>query len=173
WVALFVNLLCISLFLCCKPPFTAPLGGSLSVQCKYGKEDENSVKYWCKEEGLTLCSSKPVRKGRVSIRDNHSLNQFTVTIDELTNSDTGMYKCGMIVRGGSDLMVPVNVTGRLMSPPALILTLRSCAEGLLAVPSLQEAKLQGNQAEGLLGSGTCLVEHPPTRCQRDKQLPDF
>uniref|UniRef100_A0A670K0K9 KRAB domain-containing protein n=1 Tax=Podarcis muralis TaxID=64176 RepID=A0A670K0K9_PODMU len=30
-----------------------------------------------------------------------------------------------------------------------------------------------NQAEGLLGSGTCPVERPPTSCQREKQVPDF
>ncbi|XP_028576840.2 CMRF35-like molecule 5 [Podarcis muralis] len=96
----------------------AILGGLASVECRYDERYKGNPKYWCKEMSKTSCdkivetsgSEEPVRKGRVSIRDNHSLNQFTVTIDELTNSDSGMYKCGMIVQGGSDLMVPVNVT---------------------------------------------------------------
>uniref|UniRef100_A0A670HM25 Translin associated factor X n=1 Tax=Podarcis muralis TaxID=64176 RepID=A0A670HM25_PODMU len=35
------------------------------------------------------------------------------------------------------------------------------------------SQVTGNQAEGLLGSGALPVERPPTRCQREQQLPDF
>ncbi|CAI5765967.1 CMRF35-like molecule 7 [Podarcis lilfordi] len=84
---------------------TAPLGGSLSVQCKYGKEDKKSVKYWCKEEGLTLCSSSHTVRttrmeaegmnDRMSIKDNHTFHKFTVTMENLTNEDAGTYICGV------------------------------------------------------------------------------
>uniref|UniRef100_A0A670HRU4 Reverse transcriptase domain-containing protein n=1 Tax=Podarcis muralis TaxID=64176 RepID=A0A670HRU4_PODMU len=49
-------------------------------------------------------------------------------------------------------------------------TLRSSTEGLLAVPSLREAKLQEPGRGAVLGSGALPVECPPIRCQGNKQL---
>ncbi|XP_061477790.1 CMRF35-like molecule 5 [Rhineura floridana] len=99
-------------------------GRSVPIQCRYNERYNGNPKYWCREMNSRTCnkiaqtlgSEEPVRKERTSIRDNHSLHQFTVTIDELTDGDIGIYKCGVIVKGGSDLTVPVNVTATTRKP---------------------------------------------------------
>ena len=63
---------------------------------------------------------------------------------------------------------PVYLKERL-HPHRSAWTLRSSAEGLLTAGS----EVTGNQAEGLLSSGTHPVERPPIRCQGNKQLSDF
>ncbi|XP_053159255.1 protein CD300H-like [Hemicordylus capensis] len=94
------------------------VGSSVSVPCRYDQKYKQNMKYWCKEGDRRNCapvvqtrgSELTVKLDKASITDNHSLNQFTVTMYGLANSDTGKYHCGIAVAGGSDLTVPVNVT---------------------------------------------------------------
>ncbi|XP_061477792.1 CMRF35-like molecule 7 isoform X2 [Rhineura floridana] len=98
---------------------TAPLGGSLSVQCTYGKDDKGSVKYWCKEASkeARLCSSNhtvrtmgteaEVKWNTMSIKDNHTFHKFSVTMENLTKGDAGIYLCG--VEREYDIWHPVEV----------------------------------------------------------------
>ncbi|XP_062979291.1 CMRF35-like molecule 7 isoform X2 [Elgaria multicarinata webbii] len=83
----------------------APLGGSVALQCKYGRGDEEAVKYWCKEARLRFCSSDhiiqttgseaEVKWKRMSIKDNHTFREFSVSMVNLTNGDAGTYLCGV------------------------------------------------------------------------------
>ncbi|XP_032175896.1 CMRF-35-like molecule 4 [Mustela erminea] len=76
------------------------VGGSLSVQCQYEEKFKENVKYWCKTPCIgdimkTEEADKEVRSGRVSIRDQPANLTFTVTLENLTESDTGTYRCGI------------------------------------------------------------------------------
>lgn len=114
----------------------AVLGSSVTVKCHYDQRYQGNMKYWCRRMRERNCppvirttgSELPVTKNRVSIQDNHSLSLFTVTMGDLTSSDSGMYSCAVSQAGGRDLMTPVNVTGR--SP-----------EKVLALTSLQKVEL--------------------------------
>ncbi|XP_042305913.1 CMRF35-like molecule 1 [Sceloporus undulatus] len=95
----------------------AILGTSAHVHCTYDQKYEANVKYWCKKTNRdcpivvqTSGSEKPVKVGRVSIRDSHALRQFTVTMETLTARDTGTYSCGVNVNRGPNLLALVNVT---------------------------------------------------------------
>lgn len=97
----------------------ATLGASVSVQCNYTAEYTGNKKYWCRGPGShckkfvgTSEVNIPVRAGRVSVEDNHSLLQFTMTIDDVNKNDTGMYSCGVTVSGKEDPIAPVNITGK-------------------------------------------------------------
>ncbi|XP_062979523.1 CMRF35-like molecule 7 [Elgaria multicarinata webbii] len=114
----------------CTSDLTGPetvhviLGTSAHVQCRYSPSYGKNVKYWCRKASRATCpiivqtsgSEDPVKKDRVSIEDNHSLHRFTVTMEDLTDSDIGMYSCGVQVNGGQDLVVPVNMTTATTEP---------------------------------------------------------
>uniref|UniRef100_A0ACB8EK27 Uncharacterized protein n=2 Tax=Sphaerodactylus townsendi TaxID=933632 RepID=A0ACB8EK27_9SAUR len=97
---------------------TAPLGGSASVLCQYGKGQEEFVKFWCKEETFRFCSSDhtvyttgseaEVKWNAISIKDNHASRMFRVTMDNLTQGDTGTYLCG-VQKTRYDIWYPVDV----------------------------------------------------------------
>ncbi|XP_046530513.1 CMRF35-like molecule 8 isoform X2 [Equus quagga] len=83
---------------------TGTIGGSLSVQCRYDEEYREHKKYWCRNSHLPLWktkivetteSEKEVRSGRVSLRDHPKNLTFTVTLENLTEADTGTYCCGI------------------------------------------------------------------------------
>ncbi|KAM5309148.1 CMRF35-like molecule 5 isoform 2-T2 [Glossophaga mutica] len=94
-----------------------PEQGSLTVQCPYDPGWEPYVKYWCRGADWIKCqilvrtpgSELEVKKGRVSIRDNHTSHTFTVTMEKLRREDAGTYWCG-IERTGADPGVRVKVT---------------------------------------------------------------
>nr|KAF6415249.1 hypothetical protein HJG59_002445 [Molossus molossus] len=96
-----------------------PVGGSLSVQCRYSKEYEAFVKYWCRQPCLpifsevvkTSASRGEVRSGRVSIADQPGSLTFTVTLRNLTASDAGKYRCGI-----STLLLDDGISGFLPEP---------------------------------------------------------
>uniref|UniRef100_A0A8D0GYJ3 Ig-like domain-containing protein n=1 Tax=Sphenodon punctatus TaxID=8508 RepID=A0A8D0GYJ3_SPHPU len=93
------------------------LGGSVSVRCRYDEGyQKNYQKYWCRGADWSSCitviettgSELVVKKGRVSIADNHTRSTFTVTMEELTWGDAGIYWCG-ITKVGADPGFQVNV----------------------------------------------------------------
>ncbi|XP_019398040.1 PREDICTED: CMRF35-like molecule 1 isoform X2 [Crocodylus porosus] len=93
------------------------LGQSVSVPCQYMEGYQKYRKYWCGGENWGSCSKvvestgseDEVRRGRVSLRDNHHLHKFTVTLENLTLEDKGTYWCGINQRG-QDPHAPVKVT---------------------------------------------------------------
>ncbi|XP_065419546.1 CMRF35-like molecule 5 [Chrysemys picta bellii] len=96
-----------------------PPGGSVAVRCRYRTGYEDYPKFWCQEGGWfcsnwfhvveTPGSEAEVKRGRVSIRDNHTQRVFTVTVENLTLADAGMYLCG-VQRSGFELRATVEVT---------------------------------------------------------------
>uniref|UniRef100_A0A9L0RXU5 Ig-like domain-containing protein n=1 Tax=Equus caballus TaxID=9796 RepID=A0A9L0RXU5_HORSE len=83
---------------------TGTIGGSLSVQCRYDEEYREHKKYWCRNSKWppwrkkiveTTESEREVSRGRVSIRDHPANLTFTVTLESLTEADTGSYCCGI------------------------------------------------------------------------------
>ncbi|XP_034881991.1 CMRF35-like molecule 1 isoform X2 [Mirounga leonina] len=96
---------------------SGPVRGSLTVQCRYEPKWGTYSKWWCRGAEWKDChilvqtdGSERDKKGdRVSIKDNHKLRTFTVTMKELRWDDTDTYWCG-IKRSGPDLGVQVKVT---------------------------------------------------------------
>lgn len=78
------------------------VGESLSVRCQYEEKYKSNAKYWCRVSLLLPCNdivktrgSNEARNGRVSIRDHPATLTFTVTLENLTREDEGIYKCGV------------------------------------------------------------------------------
>ncbi|XP_029427778.1 polymeric immunoglobulin receptor-like [Rhinatrema bivittatum] len=75
-----------------------PVGRSLSLQCQYQKGNDTGSKYWCKGENWSSCDvlaeAESETKGRVAVRDNVTALSFTVTMEQLTQADSGRYWCG-------------------------------------------------------------------------------
>ncbi|XP_025218378.1 CMRF35-like molecule 6 isoform X1 [Theropithecus gelada] len=91
-----------------------PVGGSLSVQCWYEEKYKTLNKYWCRPPRVLLCdkiveTKGPAGKmnGRVSIRDSPENLSFTVTLENLTEEDTGIYWCGVDIPLFQDFQDPI------------------------------------------------------------------
>lgn len=95
---------------------SGPEQGLLTVQCPYEPGWEKYVKYWCRGAKWSECeilvrttgSQWEVKEDRSSIKDNHTMCTFTVTMEKLRREDTDTYWCG-IEKGGSDHGIPVKV----------------------------------------------------------------
>ncbi|XP_032726577.1 CMRF35-like molecule 1 [Lontra canadensis] len=93
-----------------------PVGGRLTVQCRYGHEWETYHKWWCRGAVWSHCrilvhtdgSQREAKGDRLSIKDDWKLHTFTVTMEKLRWNDTDTYWCG-IERTGVDLGVIVKV----------------------------------------------------------------
>uniref|UniRef100_A0A3B4YSC7 Immunoglobulin domain-containing protein n=1 Tax=Seriola lalandi dorsalis TaxID=1841481 RepID=A0A3B4YSC7_SERLL len=81
-------------------------GDSITIPCRYGSEYMNNVKYLCKGSHWKFCSyavetNQPHSSEKFSISDDKNQNIFTVTIKDLTNTDTD-YWCFVEINGGAD-----------------------------------------------------------------------
>lgn len=83
---------------------TVGQGSSLTVSCSYKPRYKLNSKYWCRKNSPWFCltyiiqtdgSEVTVTRDRVSIRDNHTANSFTVTLSSVTPGDAGQYSCGV------------------------------------------------------------------------------
>ncbi|NXH57737.1 CLM3 protein, partial [Rhabdornis inornatus] len=83
---------------------TGEQGSSLTVSCSYKPRYKLNSKYWCRKNSRWPCltyiiqtngSEVTVTQDRVSIRDNHTANLFTVTLSSVTLGDAGWYSCGV------------------------------------------------------------------------------
>ncbi|XP_025783297.1 CMRF35-like molecule 4 [Puma concolor] len=84
--------------------------GTLTVSCEYSPGWEFYKKWLCRGKNWSSCkilvkttgSEQLVKKGRVSIQDNHSRHMFTVTLEDLWYDDEDTYWCG-IEQTGTDI----------------------------------------------------------------------
>ncbi|KAI3363262.1 hypothetical protein L3Q82_011890 [Scortum barcoo] len=81
-------------------------GGSITIPCLYESWYIKNVKYLCKGGHWNSCSKEiktnQPNSGKFSISDDKSRRIFTVTIKDLTDTDTGYYWCALEIDGGSD-----------------------------------------------------------------------
>uniref|UniRef100_A0AAY5KDT2 Immunoglobulin domain-containing protein n=1 Tax=Esox lucius TaxID=8010 RepID=A0AAY5KDT2_ESOLU len=88
---------------CCNKSVTETvhLGGEVTIICKYPENNENSIKYFCKEDNHSnmhceiISDSTSAKSGRFILTDNRREKCYTVTISNLTEYDTGTYWCGV------------------------------------------------------------------------------
>ncbi|CAI5679558.1 unnamed protein product [Oreochromis niloticus] len=84
-------------------------GHSESVSCPYESQYQNNLKYICRGNRPSTClqqaliTSDTKQNGRFRLNDDKVLGTFTVTINNLTQSDSASYLCG--VQRNSDLDV--------------------------------------------------------------------
>uniref|UniRef100_A0A8C1YIL6 Polymeric immunoglobulin receptor n=1 Tax=Cyprinus carpio TaxID=7962 RepID=A0A8C1YIL6_CYPCA len=83
-------------------------GQSVTVPCHYNPQYISHVKYWCQGRMREFCTSlartdepesAPNWKGRVTIADDPTQHVFTVSMRELTEEDSGWYRCGVELGG--------------------------------------------------------------------------
>ncbi|XP_029785030.1 CMRF35-like molecule 4 [Suricata suricatta] len=85
-------------------------GETLTASCVYSAGLEPYKKWFCRGNDLNSCkmlvettgSEQLVKKGRVSIQDNHSQQKFTMTLENLQWDDADTYWCA-IDQSGTDL----------------------------------------------------------------------
>ncbi|XP_048868449.1 CMRF35-like molecule 1 isoform X8 [Brienomyrus brachyistius] len=82
-------------------------GGSVTIPCFYDDRYKTHVKYWCRGNDWRSCTpivdTDSPQEGKVSIRDDPDQQVFTVTIKNLTTTDSGYFWCGVKISGGSDV----------------------------------------------------------------------
>lgn len=84
-------------------------GQSLKVPCHYEPQYASYVKYWCQGRTREFCRSlartddhhvaNPAQD-KVSVSDNPVQLVFTVTMNNVTEDDSGWYMCGVEVGSG-------------------------------------------------------------------------
>ncbi|CAM4587098.1 unnamed protein product [Leuciscus chuanchicus] len=83
-------------------------GQSVTVPCHYNPQYISHVKYWCYGRMKDFCSSlartddptsAPNVKGKVTIADDPTQHVFTVSMQNLTEGDSGWYWCGVELGG--------------------------------------------------------------------------
>ncbi|CAI5642157.1 unnamed protein product [Oreochromis niloticus] len=84
-------------------------GGSITVPCRYDPKYANHVKYWCSGSMREFCtslartdetSSTNPSKDKVSIFDDPAQEMFTVTMNNLKETQSGWYLCGVELGNG-------------------------------------------------------------------------
>ncbi|XP_047291113.1 CMRF35-like molecule 6 isoform X2 [Homo sapiens] len=141
-----------------------PVGGSLSVQCRYEKEHRTLNKFWCRPPQILRCDkivetkgSAGKRNGRVSIRDSPANLSFTVTLENLTEEDAGTYWCGVDTPWLRDFHDPIVEVEVSVFPGEPL---------LFSAPGLPEPRAGHSVPEERSGTGGC----EPGGCRDDHSL---
>uniref|UniRef100_A0A670JA52 CMRF35-like molecule 4 n=1 Tax=Podarcis muralis TaxID=64176 RepID=A0A670JA52_PODMU len=122
---------------------SGPVGGSLSVICRYSEAYESYLKFWCKDLNYqckkiieTTESSSLVKQDRFSINDNRSLCLITIITENLTLEDIGQYRCGVNIPLGFEDYFPVTVV--------VLQAAKACGDILLSTaPNRAEGNTSG------------------------------
>ncbi|XP_072513370.1 polymeric immunoglobulin receptor-like isoform X4 [Salminus brasiliensis] len=78
------------------------VGGSVNISCKYPQSSSSKPKFLCRRVGSADCNYKAsvkesrrwIKEGKFSLYDEGENQTFTVSINNLTNEDSGEYWCG-------------------------------------------------------------------------------
>ncbi|XP_059805784.1 polymeric immunoglobulin receptor-like [Hypanus sabinus] len=95
------------------------VGESVTLECQYDQKYKDYVKKWCRRDPDVGCkdlvpTEKP-QNGRISITDNKALGIFSVTMDNLKNSDEGLYQC-MIQKANENFTISLEFPEGLTGP---------------------------------------------------------
>lgn len=81
---------------------TAHRGGSVTIDCKYPRAEESSIRRFCREDGNLNCINvistyiaPQTKTHRYSLTDDKNAGVYTVIISALTEEDAGRYRCAM------------------------------------------------------------------------------
>uniref|UniRef100_A0A8C1UE10 Ig-like domain-containing protein n=1 Tax=Cyprinus carpio TaxID=7962 RepID=A0A8C1UE10_CYPCA len=90
-------------------------GGRVNITCTYDRKYKKNAKYFCRREWLTCfelirteTKDKWVDSGRFSLFDDTTAAVFTVTFRNLSEQDSGTYRCG-VEKPGLDPYTEVNL----------------------------------------------------------------
>ncbi|XP_041803945.1 polymeric immunoglobulin receptor-like isoform X2 [Chelmon rostratus] len=82
-------------------------GDSISIPCLYDPQFRNSMKYLCKGYYFNSCSylakTNQQSSGKFSISDDNDQRIFTVTLNDLMDTDTDYYWCAVEINEESDV----------------------------------------------------------------------
>ncbi|KAI5109461.1 polymeric immunoglobulin receptor-like isoform X2 [Silurus meridionalis] len=89
---------------------TVQAGGDLNISCKYPESLRNYSKFLCKRHAAAVCpykmsvkeSRKDVNVGKFSLYDDRTEQIFTVSIRNVTKTDSGEFWCGAEAAWTSD-----------------------------------------------------------------------
>ncbi|XP_072513719.1 polymeric immunoglobulin receptor-like isoform X1 [Salminus brasiliensis] len=78
------------------------VGESVRASCKYPRSSSSKPRFLCRRVGSADCNYKAsvkesrrwIKEGKFSLYDDRAQQTFTVSIDNLTNEDSGEYWCG-------------------------------------------------------------------------------
>ncbi|XP_072886839.1 polymeric immunoglobulin receptor-like [Hemitrygon akajei] len=95
------------------------VGQSVTVECQYDQKYKDYVKKWCRRDPDVGCkdlvSTEKPQNGRVSMTDNKTQGIFSVTMDNLKNSDEGLYQC-MIQKANENFTISLEFLEGLTGP---------------------------------------------------------
>ncbi len=84
---------------------TAHDGGSVTIDCKYPKAEESTIRYFCREDAIVHCTRlisshasehpEKERQRKSSLTDDKQQRVYNVTISTLTPGDAVIYWCTM------------------------------------------------------------------------------
>ncbi|AWP06010.1 Hypothetical protein SMAX5B_007422 [Scophthalmus maximus] len=81
---------------------TAHLGGSVTINCTYPREEEGPIKHFCRQNEDVQCktlieahTSGYTKLSRFSLKDHEEQGVYTVTMSMLTRDDAGRYRCAL------------------------------------------------------------------------------
>ncbi|XP_072513561.1 polymeric immunoglobulin receptor-like [Salminus brasiliensis] len=78
------------------------VGGNVNISCKYPQSSSSKPRFLCRRVGSDDCNYKAsvnesrrwIKEGKFSLYDDQAQQTFTVSINNLTNKDSGEYWCG-------------------------------------------------------------------------------
>uniref|UniRef100_A0A3P8SZD6 Immunoglobulin V-set domain-containing protein n=1 Tax=Amphiprion percula TaxID=161767 RepID=A0A3P8SZD6_AMPPE len=88
---------------------------SVSFSCPYESEHQNNLKYVCRGKQPSTClqqaliTSDNKHNGQFALTDDKMSRKFTVTINSLTQKDSGSYLCGVHKNTGLDAFSAVEL----------------------------------------------------------------
>ncbi|XP_027139464.1 CMRF35-like molecule 8 [Larimichthys crocea] len=89
--------------------------GSVSFSCPYKSQYQENLKYICRGNQLSTCLQQAVvtsdrqQNGQFRLTDDKESRQFTMTITNLTQRDSGSYLCGVHRNTGLDVFSAVEL----------------------------------------------------------------